>query len=118
MNAATAVAELPDELIRCHACKGDLSPAIHAAPSMAQVLRNEPAGSWMSERGFAIAALVLAIGVGFLIPIVCSFLAIGVGVVAIRSSDAKGKAAKRMAIASVVLGVVGIIGAISVLVGA
>ena len=119
MNTAAAVAELPDDAVRCRACQVDMSSDLGSALSVAPNRRHASiAERWTAAPGLAVAVLVLAIGVGFLIPILCSMLAIGVGVVAIRSSDGRGKAAKRMAVASVVLGIVGIIGAIAVLVGA
>ena len=102
MNTAATIAEPRAGTTRCNACQAE-------APGPVR---------WTSAPGFAVAVLVVAIGVGFLIPILCSLLAIGVGVVAIYRSGGKGTAVRRLAVASVVLGIVGVIGAIAVLSGA
>jgi hypothetical protein len=114
-----ATVELQNDAIRCHACQVDLSSELDVATTAAPLLVSAPAAPRSTPAtGFAIAALVLAIGVGFLIPILCSFLAIGIGVVAVCTSNGKGSAVKRLAIASVVLGIVGVLGAIAMLSGA
>jgi 4-hydroxybenzoate polyprenyltransferase len=102
VNTTATIAEVRADTTRCKACHAE-------APGPVR---------WTSAPGFAIAVLVVAIGVGFLIPILCSLLAIGVGMVAIYSSEGKGPAVKRLAVASVILGIVGVIGAIAVLSGA
>ena len=120
VNAYPATAqELHNDAMFCHACQAELSSDLDLATSEKPVLLKAPTALKSTRAtGIAIAALVLAIGVGFLIPILCSVLAIGIGVVALRSSNGKSSAVKRLAIASVLLGLVGVLGAIAVLSGA
>jgi uncharacterized protein DUF4190 len=65
----------------------------------------------------AVAALVLGI-IGFLIPILCSILAIVFGGIGISNANTKGSPGKGMAIAGLVLGIVGLPVGIAVLSGA
>ncbi|MEX0985351.1 MAG: DUF4190 domain-containing protein [Actinomycetota bacterium] len=64
----------------------------------------------------AVTALVLGL-VGFLIPLVLSVMAIVFGGIAINNSNAKGAPGKGMAIAGLVLGIVGTLTGLMVLSG-
>jgi hypothetical protein len=65
----------------------------------------------------AIAALVLGM-LGFLIPVILSVLAIVFGAVGINSSNTRGAPGKGLAIAGLVLGIVGTLSGIYFLSGA
>ncbi len=66
--------------------------------------------------GIAIASLVLGL-VGFLIPVLCSVLAIVFGGLGISNANTRGAPGKGVAIAGLVLGIVGLLVGIAVLSG-
>jgi hypothetical protein len=123
LTIANEAASEPEDGRLCVACQAELVPAqVGPSPVSADRIARpaaDPGGlpKWLS-RGTSIALLVLAVGVGFLIPILCSLVAIGVGVAALISSRSGGTMVKQLAVASLILGVVGVIGTIALLSGA
>jgi uncharacterized protein DUF4190 len=127
--------EIQDAAIKCRWCQSDLTEraqvrtrsametdggfafsaaAPPAYPSSGPGTPARPTSS--GGAGIAVASLVLGL-VGFLIPIVCSVLAIVFGAVGINNANARGAPGKGMAIAGLVLGIVGVLVGIAVLSG-
>ena len=131
--------EVQDAAVKCRWCQSDLTPMSPVGTAQQVLSPNEglsfrpdfrpPGGAVaVSERnvaatasapgsGMAIASLVLGI-VGFLIPLICSVLAITFGGIALSNSNKRGASGKGMAIAGLVLGIIGCLVGLAILAGA